>query len=167
MYQPYMFVPASCWLFRRELADEIGPWKFYRHCYNIPSQNWLHRAWKAGKKLSLAPELTVVAIHSGRRPNVYRERAFRENELYRDRILNEPAFRETELNRLTLNHACNDPSHGGASIMAAAYMQRVAKNAIRRIVLFVGLHPLAVRNFLTHRRKGGFISHLRRLRGLD
>jgi glycosyltransferase involved in cell wall biosynthesis len=73
-YEPGLMVPASCWLCRRELIEEIGPWRFYRECHSVPSQDWLYRAWKAGKDLRLIPHLTLVAIYSGSRQGVYAKR---------------------------------------------------------------------------------------------
>ena len=43
-YEPYIYVPASSWFLRRELQEEIGPWRFYRECYEGPPENWLFRA---------------------------------------------------------------------------------------------------------------------------
>jgi len=50
-YAPHIVVPASFWVLRRELVEEIGPWRHYSECHAAPSQDWLFRAYCAGKDL--------------------------------------------------------------------------------------------------------------------
>src|SRR5262249_34882661 len=40
-YNPSHEALASSWLFRRNLLDRVGPWRSYRKCYAVPSQDWL------------------------------------------------------------------------------------------------------------------------------
>src|SRR5262245_24338989 len=89
-HQPPVFVPASSWVLRRELLEEVGPWRYYQECYRVPSQDWLFRAWKAEKKLHVVPRLTVVAIPSGVRSGSYAKREVGEHCFYYDRIRTEP-----------------------------------------------------------------------------
>ena len=162
-YEPGLMVPASCWLCRRELIEEVGPWRFYRECHSVPSQDWLFRAWKAGKELRLVPHLTLVAIYSGSRQGVYAKREARENQLYFDRIRNEPDFRAKELTSIATNY--ETPWHRWYP--ARTLLLRALRNAMVRFCVAAGLDPIAVRNFFIYWRKGAFIDLLRRRRGLE
>lgn len=161
-YEPYVDVAASSWLLRRELVEEVGPWRFYRECYSTPSQNWLYRAWRMGKDLRLIPRLTGVGIQSGNRPGVYAARESHENLLYFERMVNEPDFRECQLEALAWNYAAR--SYGDVQILSHA--SRAAKNLVKRVAMLLRLPPAAVILFLQYRRKGGFIDSLRRRRGI-
>ncbi len=162
-YEPGLLVPASCWLCRRELIEETGGWRFYRECHTIPSQDWLYRAWKAGKALRLIPHLTLVAIYSGSRQGVYAKREAWENQLYFDRILNEPDFRTKELTAIVTNY--ETPWHRWYP--AHTLILRAVRNALVKGCVALGLDPIAVRNFFLYFRKGAFIDRLRRRRGLE
>ena len=98
-YEPQLFIPASSWLLRRELLDEIGPWQFYRDCRRVPSQDWLLRAWKAKKDLRLLPRITVIKISSSGRSGSYSTRDEREHQSYFGRMNDDPRFLEDELTK--------------------------------------------------------------------
>jgi glycosyltransferase involved in cell wall biosynthesis len=164
-YEPHLAVPASAWLLRRTLIDDIGPWRFYREIHMVPSQDWLLRARQAGKALELISKVTVVAIPSGSRRGSYANREEREHRLYFNRLVREPDFIERELTAMSLDYAMADP-RSSASLRVWPYLQRAAKNAARRLLLAAGMNPISVRIFLEHPRKGGYVDALRRTRGL-
>lgn len=156
-FEPYIYVPVSAWVLRRELLEEIGPWRSARECYEGPSENLMFRAWRAGKDMRLVPRLTVVMLPSGLREGPYAQREVAEHHGYRDRM-REPAFREHELTMLVWQHA--------ASEWRPVVWKSAFRNTVRRALAAVGVHPMRVRRFLQYRRKGGFIDHLRRRHGL-
>ncbi len=160
-YEPPVSVPASCWLFRRELIDEIGSWRFYQACYLPPSQDWMFRAWKANKKLYLVPHLTVVAIGSRVKPGTYVTRDDELQRLYFDRIRDETDFRERELTHIAI-HARKDITLNGFRTLLFAAMRRL----LHKGLLMLGIHPREVSFFLRYRKKGGLVDELRRDRGL-
>ncbi len=159
-YHPHHNVSASSWLLRRELAEEIGPWRTYRECYNAPSQDWLFRAWKAHKKLSMAPHLTVVKLSSRRHPGSYARRESDEHEHYYGRLRDEPDFRERELTSLLMRAA--DVRAGLSISRIRSAVSRVFSSLVSRF----GLSPRATKDFLLHHRKGAKIEKFRRERGL-
>ena len=161
-YEPGMIVPASCWFCRREMINEIGPWRYYRECYSVPSQDWLYRAWNAGKHLELVPEMTVVAILSGTRQDVYAKREVWENQLYFDRIRNETDFRTKELTSIAINYE----TPWLRWYPAPQLLLRALRNMLAGISKAVGLDPIAVRNFFVYLRRGALIDLLRQRRGL-
>jgi len=158
--EPFTWTPASGWLFGRRLAEAIGPWKFYRECYAIPSHDWLFRVWKAGKKIVLNPELTVIAIQSGRRQGSYARREFRINQRYFDR-LQETEFRERLITGLALEHISANRYPELRTVI-----KRVVKNFVIKLLYKLGANPYAFLYFVLYRKKGGYIDYLRKNRGL-
>jgi hypothetical protein len=144
---------------RRELIEELGPWRSARDCYEAPSEDLLFRAWQAGKDMRLAPRLTVIVIPAALRPGVYAKRETWEHEALVARIRDEPDFRERELSALAVRYAAGQLAFCPTVTLAA-------RNAIRRGLVTLGLRPMAVRRFLQYGRRGAMLKDLRRLRGL-
>ena len=161
-YEPYMRVPASSWLLRREVIEEIGPWKFYRECYDAPSQDWLFRAWKAGKDLRLVPRMTAVSIPSGHRMGSYAKREFHENKEYFERMAHEADFREKELTEIVIGYSSRD-----SRPEMIRWFPRGLFNLFLKSCMLVGMHPWSVLGFLRDPRKGAMVDRLRRKRGLE
>ena len=160
-YEPQVRVAATQWLFRRELVDAIGPWRFSRECYAAPSQDWLFRAHLANKKLWMLPNVTVLAIPSGGRKKAYSQRDYLENQTYFAHMVNNPTLREQLLTKAA--------AHDSAQLYSLALMpsiRRVARVLAYRLGLRFGWSPDAIANRIRFRRKGGLIVHLRKLRGL-
>jgi hypothetical protein len=164
-YEPYIGVPASSWVFRRECGSDVGSWRLSRGCYASPSQDWLLRARRAGKDLRQLPRLTVVAIQSGCRPGSYASRESAEHAEYFARLSDPRAFVEAECAALANSHAVRDPRLG-ANLDVVVYARRAIRNVVRRLALAFGIPPASLFLLLRHGRKGGFIAHLRRVRGL-
>ena len=164
-YDPAIVCPASSWLLRGELAAEIGPWRYYRQIHDIPSSDWLHRAWKAGKDMRLAPRLTVIAVQSARRDLAYARRESAEQESYFARMRAEPDFRERELTALAVAHAARDPLFR-QNLFVLPYLLRAGRNLVWKIGSRLGLTPNALRQRLLHLRRGGSIDRSRKRRGL-
>jgi glycosyltransferase involved in cell wall biosynthesis len=188
-YQPHLCIPASYWVLRRELAEEIGPWRHFSEIHNAPSQDWLYRAHCARMKLRYIPRCTVVALPSGGRPNAYAKRDFEQNAQLLKRILHEPGFRETLLVEIVEHFAMHQ-----ASAPVWLSVKNTFRDLVRRMIGFywgwprgpytppvwtaftkrvarltgcAGMHPMAVEHRIRFRRKGGFIRYLRRHRGLS
>lgn len=179
-YNPQFNFPASSWVFRRELIGAVGPWRSARECYNMPSQDWLFRAWKAGRQLVGIPLITVVAIPSGQRWGSYAQRGAVEHEFYWRRISNEPDFCAIEALRMARDAAVPRGSrskpwtqqlrqHRSPGILLRAVGLRVMPiltRSGRALASWFGAHPNSVEYWLLFHRKGGFIDHLRHHRGL-
>ncbi|HEY1169848.1 MAG TPA: glycosyltransferase family A protein [Verrucomicrobiae bacterium] len=161
-YDPGMFVPATAWVFRRELFESVGPWKFYREIHNFPSQDWLFRAWQSGKKLRLFPHLTAMIVPSVAQPDAYSKRLAKPQEECWKRIRDEPAFREQEL----INHALSFRTEALKWYPASTLLKSAFKNWIRKMTVKLGWHPATIHYWLTDRRKGSAIDRARKRRGL-
>jgi glycosyltransferase involved in cell wall biosynthesis len=188
-YAPHLSVPASFWVMRRELADEVGPWRHHRECHATPSQDWLFRAGSLRKDLRYIPHLTVISLPSGGRPGAYAKREHLENQTVFERIHGDDRYREKVLIAIA-EHAsivqANPPLWKGVVISARDFVRRraapflgwprekshsyplaiAARQRMRRWAGSWGVHPEAVELGLKYRRPGGFIQYLRRFRGL-
>lgn len=162
-YDPTLFVPASSWLLRRTALERVGPWRPAAALYNMPSQDWLCRAWRAGLELRAEPLLTVVAVPSGKRLNSYRSRDIGLHRDYWGRAAERDAFRAAELTRVVVAH----PEQALKRYRAIRLLKWWLINLVRELIGRFGQSPEAVKNLLRFGRRGGFIRRLRRTRGLD
>lgn len=161
-YTPYVHTVPSSWVLRREVLEELGPWRSALESYETPQEELLNRAHRMAKDIRLAPRLTVVKVPSGLRPDSYARREEAENRRYYEDLAERPDFRERELTRLALRHAAEQAQPRPLRWHAS----RAGKDIFRRTAIRAGLHPYAVHNFLRFRKKGGGLDHLRRVRGL-
>jgi glycosyltransferase involved in cell wall biosynthesis len=161
-YEPYIFAPASSWVLRRDLIETMGPWRPAVDCIIESSQDFLFRAWRAGKKLYFTRRITVLAVQSGARKEVYLNRESFENEYYAGRMRENLNFREEILLRVAMDLA------GRAAVPKVHFsFARGLRKLLYRPALWFGLHPRATKALLKGRGKGATIHSLRRLRGLD
>ncbi|MCI0415492.1 glycosyltransferase family 2 protein [bacterium] len=166
-YHPGLLVPASSWLFKRVLFEEIGPWRYYKEIYNIPSQDWLFRVWKSGKKIEMAPYLTVIAI-TGKQPGSYSERKEKDHKTVFEQLRNDPNLRENELLKLlfsqhdALIHSIDYLSGASFSKLLKALLYKIERVAQR----LLKIDPSSYRRRMKLQRKGEFIDRLRRIKGL-
>lgn len=159
-YDPSHFVPASLWLMRRKLAEELGGWRASRDTYaRNPSQEFLFRAWQRTSKLCCSPRVTALLLASGGRPQSYARRDDSQHrELYGR--LSEPNFREHLMTMAAIRYAERDHAmqHAGA--------RAVFRRFLSKALLMLGCNPDAAWNWLAGRKRGFRIDELRALRGL-
>jgi glycosyltransferase involved in cell wall biosynthesis len=160
-YEPQIHVPASQWLFRRQLVEEIGPWRSAHEIYAVPSQEWIFRAWRAKKKLCMLAQVTVIEIPSGGRQQVYLRREHLENQYYYEQMVENPAFLEQMLTRIA-----TDSSAQLTDLAILPSARQIVRSLILRTGLVFNLSPAGVHHLIRFRGKGGFINHLRKKRGL-
>jgi len=161
-YEPYLFVPASAWVLRRELVAAVGPWRPALECRTESSQDWLFRAFRQGRSLHCTGRLGVLTIPSGERPDVYARREEHENRHYALRMCEDARLlREEILGAVALELAARR-SQPGLALSAKRIFRRLCYGPCLRL----GVHPRAVGNFLRGRPRGWGIQQLRRIRGL-
>lgn len=170
---PPLHIPASCWLLRRELIEEIGGWRFYQQCFTVPSRDWMFRAWRAGKRLQMVLRLTVVAIQSGGRVGSYSDRLVDEHDVYFDRISREPDFRVRELAAMgfadeeeAMRHRQRERAWWRQWKPLRTLPWRIAKRCVEQLCTLAWIDPLGAWWLVMYGRKGGWIDYLRRQRGL-
>ena len=148
----HTWLPASFWFFKRELAQQIGPWRHYSECLMPPSQDWLFRVRKAGKTIRMIPEVTVVAIVATGRAGVYERRDYLENKQYFERMCQEPGFLENELTKVAIYHAKLENS-----LAVWPPLRKGLTNAVLKVARCLGMEPFKVRFALSYGGKGSFI----------
>jgi glycosyltransferase involved in cell wall biosynthesis len=164
-YVPYTPLPASTWVMHRELTARVGPWRFYRECRDVPSQDWLSRAWKAGARIEQGRRLSVLVLQSDARPGCYARRDFEEHRRVWEAMRDDPHCRESLSMELARRHALYD-RRGGANLEVWPFLRHGLRNALARTLMAVGLNPGVVKSVAAGTRRGGFIDRLREERGL-
>ena len=161
-YDPSHHVEASLWVVRRTLIEDLGGWRAATAIHaRTPSQDFLTRAWQAGKDLRCHPRVTAIMLHAGTRPNAYQLRDSRQHEelvagmadgRLRERLILDGLIQSTrrthELSR-----------------QLKTWPERL-NHYIDRVLVALGLHPESVRNRLGRRPKGWVVDHLRQISGL-
>jgi glycosyltransferase involved in cell wall biosynthesis len=160
-YLPVADVQASLWLCRRELFSDVGPWRHSRACWAVPSQDWLLRAWRSGKKIVASDRVTVLAVHATYYRNCYLEKASVIHDTLWRRLASEPDFVEKEITAAALDALAREKSlrllpHLAGLVRALAY----------RLLLFLHIPPVLVKYRLRSWRRGAYLDRIRRRRGL-
>lgn len=177
-YSPWNRIPASAWVFRRSLLNRVGTWRPATTLYNLPSQDWLFRAYRSGATLLALPRVTVVFISSVVREGSYQHRNAEDQERYFKLLRERPDFEPAESPPPPPEDVFQFPKDRLGPILSKPRswwslwetIRFVATHyplrRIQRVALRFGVHPFAVKQFLQHGRKGGFVRMLRRRGGL-
>ena len=160
-YDPTHQVPATYWVFRRELVEKYGGWRAALDVWGYPSQDRLWHWWRNGAKLYGRPELTCLHFPSGNRPAVYSRRDDSEIAKWFARMRDEPDLREKLLIQMVLTLGRHDNKLGRSLYRTASQWARSEWCAflIRR-----GVEPQTVQHMFRFRGKGGWFAPLRAYR---
>ncbi len=174
-----LFVPASCWVFRRELMDDIGPWRAAAELYLTPSQDWIFRVFKAGRKIRCTAEVGVICIPSVIVDDSYKDRRDGEQHKYYDLLRSHPDFVPPEdvIARTETRHQRRLRRLGDVLTRQRTWRtvlktmlfltKALLVHCVIRTLQPFALHPSAVRGFIDcPGRKGNLVVELRRRRGL-
>jgi glycosyltransferase involved in cell wall biosynthesis len=161
-YEPWVYTLPSSWVLRRDVLEEVGPWRRALELYTTPQEDLLGRSHRAGKDMRLVPALTVVKFTSSDRPGAYLHRESHENEAFLEQLRNDPGFRERELTLLALEYAGRDAEPAPLRLHAS----RATRDTVRRLLTAAGVPSYAFHDLIRHPRRAGKQNHLRRLRGL-
>jgi hypothetical protein len=147
---------------RRDLASSVGGWTTAARLFDAPSQEWLRRAHAVGARIHPVDRLTAVQITSGGRHRSYRDRQHDEHDIAAAALVrDEPAYREQLLTAIAIG------SSKMATYMRPLTLARSAVEAtVARACAWCGLPPVVLFNALRYRGRGGFIRHVRKIRGL-
>ncbi len=174
-YLPELFIPASSWVFRRELYERIGGWRAVQSIRNFPSQDWLFRAHLSGARLQFLPLVTAVFLPSRTRANCYLGNPGAEQELWLDKLRHNSSIR-SELTLLSLRAppppsvaAASSPLSLGERISRARihYGWKFRRAAALRIARWTGGHPTEWEVRLGGETTTIKINNLRQIRGLQ
>jgi glycosyltransferase involved in cell wall biosynthesis len=180
-FTPGLMVPASLWVFRRELVARIGLWRNFRQCHGGPSHDWLFRAYRAGAAIRLVRQVTVI---KGRyRQGAYADRIEEPNRRMYEMVIANPRFGDAALARAVAEYpyaelAALTDSAASASLkllrrcLAQLRGERTDIRikaftpAVNKLLSRLGINPVEVVYFIKHGRKGQKIENLRVRRGL-
>ena len=127
----------TCFMHRRAMIDEIGPWKDHRTINAPPDQDLIERAFHAGKKFVPVKRLTALKFPATWRPDSYLKKPVHQQADYFRRIQANPDFVDGELHD-------------------------IVEFLIRKNPAAIASNSAAVNS-----RAGMLIENARRLRGLD
>jgi glycosyltransferase involved in cell wall biosynthesis len=155
-----IFVPASNWLFQRELIGEIGFWKPAGELFLVPSHDWLKRTFEAGKVIVPTRHFSVVALPSSSRKNAYKDRLGEDSAYYHHQLKTNPHFREVLLSR-QLYH-CFEKLYFDED----TYYWRFFTKKIKTICIRLGFNTIEL-HLKRRFGKGGLLQSYRQKRGLN
>ncbi len=161
-YHPRVFVLASAWLLRRELATQIGPWRLARETFVTSSQDWLFRAWRSGARMRFKPDVSVLAIPASYRAGSYAAERSPEHECLAAELRTNPYFRETAMESAAITGAREASRYKVGRALRSLVVRPVYAAAIT-----LGIHPYAPYMALRYGRRGNFVSAIRRRTGLE
>ena len=161
-YHPRVFVLASAWLLRRELATQAGPWRLARETFVTSSQDWLFRAWRSGARMRFKPDVSVLAIPASYRANSYVAKRSPEHEGLAAELRTNPHFRETAMESAAITGAREANRYKVGRALRSLVVRPVYAAAIT-----LGIHPYAPYMALRYGRRGNFVSTIRRRTGLE
>lgn len=155
-----VFVPASNWLFKRAIIQEVGHWRPAREIYLVPSHDWLKRVYEAGKKIIPTRHFTVIALPSSSRKNAYKDRMSADSAHYFEEMRSNPQFRE----QLVIKHLyrCFEKNFYDEK----TYVYRIFTKRLKAAFIRLGLNTIEFNYWRTYGR-GGWLAHYRRKRGLS
>jgi glycosyltransferase involved in cell wall biosynthesis len=160
-YLPVAEVHASLWLCRRELFSEVGPWRHSRSCWAVPSQDWLLRAWRLGKKIVASDRITVIAVHASNYRDCFRESRSAVHEALWQRLQAETHFRENEVTAAAL-----DALEKEKSLRPGPHLAGLGRALAYRLLLALRIPPILAKYRLRSWRRGAYLDRIRRRRGL-
>jgi hypothetical protein len=165
-FDPRAFIVASTWVVRAEACRAVGPWLDPEATRLSPSQEWLFRAHRQGRRLAYHRNVSVLCVPAGFRKHSYVVRVSPEHERAWSWIMGGDAARAALFECAALEQSANvkyvlDQLRGLQAEGRFPPARRLAVAALRRL----GVHPMAVERFLDGTPKGGWIAQIRRFTG--
>jgi len=164
-FSPLATCLASCWAFRRELADRVGPWQMPDRLYVTPSVDWLFRAWRSGAVLRFLPAVTVIVVLAGPRPGSYARPISPDHELITQRLRDDPGYRAKILEEAAINEAME--RFRNDRYPSLWLLRRFLQRPLSWLMIKAGIHPLAVPNAILFGRRGGLVRQHRTITGAE
>jgi glycosyltransferase involved in cell wall biosynthesis len=170
-FSPRTFHLASSWVMRRATALAFGPWRLEHQMWVTPSQDWLFRAWRRGARVHCSDRITLIALYSGSRRDIYRRREAPEHQFLFEETIASDRLRARLL----------DPLHGWLADetgKARRGTRRRRANLRKRVpdllratgdalLTGAGVHPNTFAMMRRYgRARGGLIDSYKRFHGL-
>jgi glycosyltransferase involved in cell wall biosynthesis len=157
-FDPRSFVISSSWVVRRDICASVGPWLDIEATRLSPSQEWLYRASRQGRRMVYHPYVSVLCIHSGVRRYSFVIPDSPEHERAWGWITAGPSERARLLNAVAVQQASNLTRLR----LAQRRLRRPFGALVEKGSLKLGIHPRAAERFFKRVGKGAFIKDHRR-----
>jgi len=165
-FDPQTFIIASSWIVRSDVCRAVGPWCDPETTRLSPSQEWLFRAHRRGRRLTYHRHISVLCIYGGTRKHSYLIRSSPEHERAWLWITGGEALRRALLECATLEQSAQLKSDRDwlMRFRAEGRFPALRKLAIGLLRHF-GVHPVAVERVFEGTGKGDWIAQIRRFTG--
>jgi glycosyltransferase involved in cell wall biosynthesis len=160
-YRAHVEVPASLWMFRRGLFDEIGGWRGYRTTWSIPSQDFLARVAASSKSIIPLRAWTCLIFPSASQSGSYAQRLDEPQATYWKRLNDQPRFSQELAETVSTEFAAKANSLGLWPLL-----RRIAGVAALRAGYHTKIGPQGLAHLILFGRRGKAIDKFRRVRGL-
>jgi len=165
-FDPEAFIIASSWVVERKACFAVGKWRSEQTTRLSPSQEWLFRAYRQGRRLAYHRHASVLCIHAGTRRLSYAARRSPEHERAWTWIAQGNEARAALLQCAAIEQAGALLSHKKLLKRFLAQGRRAKLRALAVAALrHLGFHPVAAERFLEGQRKGDWIAGIRRFTG--
>ena len=157
-FDPRSFIISSSWVVRRDICTAVGPWLDIEATRISPSQEWLYRASRQGRRMIYHPYVSVLCIHSGVRRYSFLIPDSPEHDRAWSWITGGVASRERLLNAVAVQQA--------PELVRLRMSQRKRRHPFKALVegcsMRLGIHPHAAERFLKRVGKGREFKNHRR-----
>jgi GT2 family glycosyltransferase len=164
-FDPRIFIIGSSWIARADAYRAVGPWRAPEATRLSPSQEWLFRAHRQGRRLAYHRHVSVLCIHGGVRRHSYLIRSSPEHERAFSWITGGEELRCALLECAALQQSERLREHGEQLQRVRAdgpsRTRRFAVEVLRRL----GVHPIAAERVLDGVGKGDWVAQIRRFTG--
>jgi GT2 family glycosyltransferase len=164
-FDPAVFIVASATCYRKNVLEQVGGWTRASRTILSPSQDLLFKAHKAGFRIRRTDLPSVLALYGGERKDSYARPSAEEHRWFFELVQRGGERLLVELLRAGVHDAAKR-QRVLAQTSAAFFALWRLHRCVSAVSLRLGIHPNALRMWLQHRRRGGFINRVRRATGL-
>jgi hypothetical protein len=165
-FDPRTFIIASSWVAERKACLAVGPWLTPQETRVSPSQEWLFRAHRQGRRMAYHRHVSVLCIHAGTRRHSYVIRRSPEHERAWTWIEAGNPARAALLGCVALEQAGRLQTQASQlrRLRAEGPLGRTRARAVE-VLRRLGVHPVATERLLKGEHKGNWIAGVRRFTG--
>jgi Glycosyl transferase family 2 len=165
-FDPRTFVIASSWVAERKACLAVGRWLAPQETRLSPSQEWLFRAYRQGRRLAYHRQVSVLCIHAGTRRHSYLIRRSPDHERAWAWIAAGEPARAALLECVAVEQAGRLQIQEGQlrRLRAEGPFKRTRERAVD-LLRRLGVHPVATERLFEGDGKGDWIARVRRFTG--
>jgi hypothetical protein len=164
-FDPRQFIVASATCYRREVLASVGGWTPASRTILSPSQELLFKAYRAGYRIARSDVPSVLVLYSGERGGSYTKPSTAEHEALFSLLRTGGSALYEELLRACVHDSARTQRVLARTSTAGFAAWRLYRS-VTALAMRFGIHPEALRMWVRHRRRGGFINQVRKLGGL-